>query len=95
MGPSQTDRRGELSGFSPLLAAAAPALRCPSNRLSAIVRRPQDIDYPVPSEYLINVSIRDKLAPLTKMKHYKDDLLFFLFYTNCGDVMQLMAANEL
>jgi len=29
------------------------------------------------------------------MKHYKDDLLFFLFYTNCGDVMQLAAANEL
>jgi CCR4-NOT transcription complex subunit 2 len=41
------------------------------------------------------VSIRDKLAPMSKMKHYKDDLLFFLFYTNCGDVMQLMAANEL
>jgi CCR4-NOT transcription complex subunit 2 len=57
--------------------------------------RPQDIDYPVPSEYLINVSIRDKLAPMSKMKHFKDDLLFFLFYTNCGDVMQLMAANEL
>jgi len=57
--------------------------------------RPQDIDYPVPSEYLINVSIRDKLAPLSKMKHYKDDLLFFLFYTNCGDLMQLAAANEL
>jgi CCR4-NOT transcription complex subunit 2 len=57
--------------------------------------RPQDIDYPVPSEYLINVSIRDKLAPINKMKHYKDDLLFFLFYTNCGDVMQLMAAAEL
>lgn len=56
--------------------------------------RPQDIDYPVPSEYLINVAIRDKLAQM-KMKQYKDDLLFFLFYTNCGDVMQLAAANEL
>jgi CCR4-NOT transcription complex subunit 2 len=57
--------------------------------------RPQDIDYPVPSEYLINVSIRDKLAPMNKMKLYKDDLLFFLFYTNCGDVMQIAAAHEL
>jgi CCR4-NOT transcription complex subunit 2 len=56
--------------------------------------RPQDIDYQVPSEYLINFAIRDKLAPI-KMKQYKDDLLFFLFYTNCGDVMQLAAANEL
>ncbi|KAG5675906.1 hypothetical protein PVAND_005765 [Polypedilum vanderplanki] len=56
--------------------------------------RPQDIDFPVPSEYLINVAIRDKLAQM-KMKQYKDDLLFFLFYTNCGDVMQLAAANEL
>jgi CCR4-NOT transcription complex subunit 2 len=41
------------------------------------------------------VSIRDKLAPMNKMKLYKDDLLFFLFYTNCGDVMQIMAAHEL
>lgn len=56
--------------------------------------RPQDIEYPVPSEYLINISIRDKLAQM-KMKQYKDDLLFFLFYTNCGDVMQLAAATEL
>lgn len=56
--------------------------------------RPQDIDYPVPSEYLINVAIRDKLSQM-KMKQYKDDLLFFLFYTNCGDVMQLAAASEL
>lgn len=56
--------------------------------------RPQDIDFPVPSEYLINVAIRDKLAQM-KMKQYKDDLLFFLFYTNCGDVMQLAAATEL
>jgi CCR4-NOT transcription complex subunit 2 len=67
-------------------------------RLSLILSalyRPQDIDYPVPSEYLINVSIRDKLAPMNKMKLYKDDLLFFLFYTNCGDVMQIAAAHEL
>lgn len=56
--------------------------------------RPQDIDYPVPAEYMINVAIRDKLATM-KMKQYKDDLLFFLFYTNVGDVMQIAAANEL
>jgi CCR4-NOT transcription complex subunit 2 len=56
--------------------------------------RPQDIDYPVPAEYLINMSIRDKLAQM-KLKQYKDDLLFFLFYTNVGDVMQIAAANEL
>ncbi|XP_065094810.1 regulator of gene activity isoform X2 [Ochlerotatus camptorhynchus] len=56
--------------------------------------RPQDIDYNVPPEYLINVSIRDKLSKLTLQK-YKDDLLFYLFYTNVGDVMQLAAAAEL
>ncbi|XP_053679656.1 regulator of gene activity [Anopheles nili] len=56
--------------------------------------RPQDIDYNVPPEYLINMSIRDKLSKLTLQK-YKDDLLFYLFYTNVGDMMQLAAAAEL
>lgn len=56
--------------------------------------RPQDIDFHVPPEYLVNMSIRDKLSSLT-LKKYKDDLLFFLFYTNVGDFMQLAAAAEL
>ncbi|EAL40581.3 regulator of gene activity [Anopheles arabiensis] len=56
--------------------------------------RPQDIEYHVPPEYLINMSIRDKLSKLTLQK-YKDDLLFYLFYTNVGDMMQLAAAAEL
>lgn len=56
--------------------------------------RPQDIDFHVPPEYLVNMSIADKLAPI-QLKKYKDDLLFFLFYTNVGDVMQLAAAQEL
>ncbi|XP_055384296.1 regulator of gene activity [Condylostylus longicornis] len=56
--------------------------------------RAQDIEYNVPPEYLINASIRDKLSSLA-LKKYKDDLLFFLFYTNVGDVMQLAAAAEL
>ncbi|XP_037922999.1 regulator of gene activity isoform X3 [Hermetia illucens] len=56
--------------------------------------RAQDIEHNVPPEYLVNVAIRDKLASLT-LKKYKDDLLFFLFYTNVGDVMQLAAAAEL
>ncbi|KAG4077636.1 hypothetical protein HA402_008896 [Bradysia odoriphaga] len=56
--------------------------------------RPQDIDFHVPPEYLVNMSIRDKLANLT-LKKYKDDLLFFLFYGNVGDYMQLAAAAEL
>lgn len=58
------------------------------------VYRPQDIDFHVPPEYLVNMSIRDKLANLT-LKKYKDDLLFFLFYANVGDFMQLAAAAEL
>lgn len=56
--------------------------------------RPQDIDYHVPPEYMINTSIREKLAPL-KMNRYKDDLLFYLFYCFVGDILQVAAASEL
>lgn len=56
--------------------------------------RAQDIEHNVPPEYLVNVSIRDKLSSIT-LKKYKEDLLFFLFYTNVGDLMQLAAAAEL
>uniref|UniRef100_A0A1B0G6U1 NOT2/NOT3/NOT5 C-terminal domain-containing protein n=1 Tax=Glossina morsitans morsitans TaxID=37546 RepID=A0A1B0G6U1_GLOMM len=56
--------------------------------------RAQDVEYNVPPEYLINFAIRDKLSsPL--LKKLQEDLLFFLFYTNIGDIMQLMAAAEL
>jgi CCR4-NOT transcription complex subunit 2 len=40
------------------------------------------------------VCCRDKLAPV-KLNRYKDDILFFMFYTNVGDVLQLAAAAEL
>ncbi|KAK9712114.1 NOT2 / NOT3 / NOT5 family [Popillia japonica] len=56
--------------------------------------RPQDIDFHVPPEYLVNSAIRDKLASV-KLARYKDDLLFFMFYNNCGDVLQIAAASEL
>ncbi|XP_074661497.1 CCR4-NOT transcription complex subunit 2-like isoform X2 [Tubulanus polymorphus] len=56
--------------------------------------RPQDIDFHVPSEYLTNIFIRDKLAPI-KLNRYGEDLLFYLFYMNGGDVLQLAAAAEL
>lgn len=76
--------------------------------------RPQDIDFHVPPEYLINTAIRyitnyhtqytielifiyifrDKLATV-KLNRYKDDLLFFMFYNNVGDVLQIAAASEL
>ncbi|XP_023017156.1 CCR4-NOT transcription complex subunit regena isoform X1 [Leptinotarsa decemlineata] len=56
--------------------------------------RPQDIDFHVPPEYLINHAIRDKLASM-KLSRYKDDLLFFMFYNNVGDVLQIAAAQEL
>ncbi|XP_017114674.1 regulator of gene activity isoform X1 [Drosophila elegans] len=56
--------------------------------------RAQDVEFNVPPEYLINFAIRDKLtAPV--LKKLQEDLLFFLFYTNIGDMMQLMAAAEL
>ncbi|BES93574.1 CCR4-NOT transcription complex subunit [Nesidiocoris tenuis] len=56
--------------------------------------RAQDIDFSVPPEYIINHSIRDKLAQL-KLTRYKEDLLFFMYYTNAGDILQLAAAAEL
>jgi len=56
--------------------------------------RPQDIDFHVPPEYLTNAVIRDKLAPV-KLNRYQEDLLFYLFYTNAGDAMQLAASLEL
>ncbi|CAG9764141.1 unnamed protein product [Ceutorhynchus assimilis] len=56
--------------------------------------RPQDVDFHVPPEYLINNAIRNKLAPM-KLSIYKDDVLFFLFYTSVGDVLQIAAATEL
>ncbi|XP_075984384.1 CCR4-NOT transcription complex subunit regena isoform X1 [Anticarsia gemmatalis] len=56
--------------------------------------RPQDMDYHVPPEYLINGSIREKLAPL-RLSRYKEDLLFYLFYCFVGDVLQIAAATEL
>jgi len=42
----------------------------------------------------LHLFYRDKLAPV-KLNRYKDDLLFYMFYTNVGDVLQLAAAAEL
>lgn len=56
--------------------------------------RPQDVDFFVPSEYLTNAHVREKLAPI-KLNRYGEDLLFYVYYTNPGDVLQLAAAAEL
>ncbi|KAG5830529.1 hypothetical protein ANANG_G00311620 [Anguilla anguilla] len=56
--------------------------------------RPQDIDFHVPSEYLTNIHIRDKLAAI-KLSRHGEDLLFYLYYMNGGDLLQLLAAVEL
>jgi len=66
--------------------------------------RAEDIEYPVPQEYNISdqmrhghefvSSIREKLAPL-KLNRYKDELLFYLFYTYTGDALQTLSASEL
>lgn len=51
-------------------------------------------DFPVPTEYIINCQIKDKLAPI-ELSRYSEDTLFFLFYMNGGDLMQLQAAAML
>lgn len=56
--------------------------------------RPHEIDFNVPPEYRINSYIREKLAPF-KLSRYGEDVLFYLYYTNEGDVLQLAAAAEL
>ena len=56
--------------------------------------KPHEIDFYAPQEYLISSYIRDKLAPI-KLGRYGEDLLFYLYYTNCGDILQLAAAAEL
>ncbi|CAG0879234.1 unnamed protein product [Cyprideis torosa] len=56
--------------------------------------RPQDVSYPVPSEYIVSPSIRDSLAPLNLCR-YGDDLLFYIFYMYVQDLLQIAAAAEL
>jgi len=38
--------------------------------------------------------IREKLSPI-KLSKYGEDLLFYLFYSNPGDILQLAASSEL
>jgi CCR4-NOT transcription complex subunit 2 len=56
--------------------------------------RAQDIDCNVPQEYLIHTAIKDKLASI-QLKRYGEDLLFYLYYNNGGDLLQLLASIEL
>lgn len=56
--------------------------------------KPYEIDYPVPSEYLVHHNIRDKISEF-KAPTYGDDLLFFLFYFFAGEQMQVYATREL
>lgn len=43
---------------------------------------------------IIYVHFRDKLAPI-KLSEYKEDLLFYLFFTHIGDEIQMAVASEL
>lgn len=56
--------------------------------------KPHEIDIYAPQEYLISSFIRDKMPPI-RLSLYGEDLLFYLYYTNCGDILQLAAAAEL
>ncbi len=51
-------------------------------------------DSPVPSEYIVNSQIKEKLPPID-ISRYQEDLLFYLFYMNGGDFIQLQAAAAL
>jgi len=56
--------------------------------------RAQDIDMFVPTEYRTNALISDKLNVI-KPNKWSEDLLFWMFYSNPNDHMQLTAADEL
>uniref|UniRef100_F1L795 CCR4-NOT transcription complex subunit 2 n=1 Tax=Ascaris suum TaxID=6253 RepID=F1L795_ASCSU len=56
--------------------------------------RPQDVDVEVPSEYLTNITVRNRL-PSIKLNRLSDDVLFYLFYNFPGEVYQVAAACEL
>lgn len=56
--------------------------------------RLQDIDFPVPTEYIINCQIKEKLAPID-VTRYTEDTLFYLFHMNGNDLMQLQSASAL
>ncbi|UXI15353.1 hypothetical protein NH340_JMT01296 [Sarcoptes scabiei] len=56
--------------------------------------KPYEIDYPVPQEYLVFNSIRDKLTTI-KLSAFCEDLLFFLFYCFAGENMQAAVGAEL
>ena len=64
------------------------------NPWSHISRCPQDIDRNLPSEYLTNAYIKQKL-PSIKLSRYSEDLLFYLFYVYGRDTIQVAAACEL
>jgi len=68
-----------------------PRYRSPFSRQMC---RLQDLDCFVPAEYKTNAQLREKLAPI-KLTKYGDDLLFFVFYSYPGDIMQFAAAVEL
>lgn len=52
------------------------------------------MDAAVPSEYLTNGTIREKL-PSVNLSKLSDDELFFLFYNCHGEAYQTAAALEL
>ncbi|XP_019879886.1 CCR4-NOT transcription complex subunit 2 isoform X2 [Aethina tumida] len=54
--------------------------------------RPQDVDFEVPPEYLVNHAIR---LPPINLSTYNEDFLFYTFYNSFGDVLQIEAAEEL
>uniref|UniRef100_A0A8C8LP56 CCR4-NOT transcription complex subunit 2 n=2 Tax=Oncorhynchus TaxID=8016 RepID=A0A8C8LP56_ONCTS len=55
---------------------------------------PDHTHIPHTKPYLTNIHIRDKLAAI-KLARYGEDLLFYLYYMNGGDLLQLLAAVEL
>ncbi len=48
----------------------------------------------MPTEYIMNCQIKEKLAPID-VSRYNEDTLFYLFHMNGGDLMQLQAASVL
>jgi len=56
--------------------------------------RPQDIDFIVPSEYLTNDKISEKLMKMN-LDMLIEDTVFMLYYTNPRDIMSVACRDEL
>lgn len=56
---------------------------------------PQDIEHPVPQEYLVSRRLGNRLSNAPPLAKMGTGTLFWVFYNFCQEEAQLVAAKEL